>query len=96
MISSQLRHEVAGVDEVVREADPDFADTGLKSASVIRVTRVAVISADILHGAIGMRTRDRLVRIRSRVASWILGASETSDHEEAIKVEQANPHDRSA
>src|SRR3972149_10760717 len=62
MISSQLWHEVTGVDEVVREADPDFADTGLKATSVIRVTRIAVVSADILHGTIGELHEERLTR----------------------------------
>jgi mRNA interferase MazF len=94
MISSQLRHEVTGVDEVVREADPDFADTGLKTTSVIRVTRIAVVSADILHGTIGKLNEERLTRIRTRVANWILGASGTSDDEEATKAEQANPRDK--
>ena len=36
MISSQLWHEVTGVDEVVSEADPDFADTGEKATSAAR------------------------------------------------------------
>jgi mRNA interferase MazF len=94
MISSQLRHEVTGVDEVVREADPDVADTGLKTTSVIRVTRIAVVSADILHGTIGKLNEERLTRIRTRVANWILGASGTSDDEEATKAEQANPRDK--
>ncbi|HWQ68769.1 MAG TPA: type II toxin-antitoxin system PemK/MazF family toxin [Patescibacteria group bacterium] len=94
MISSQLRHEVTGIDEVVREADPDFADTGLKTASVIRVTRIAVVSADILHGTIGKLNEERLTRIRTRVADWILGASGTSDGEEATNAEQADPRDK--
>jgi mRNA interferase MazF len=75
MISTQIRHEVAGVDEVIREADPDFADTGLKATSVIRIARIAAVSADILHGAIGSLSEERLTRIRARLANWILGAS---------------------
>lgn len=85
MISSRLRHEVSGLDEIVREIDPDFADTGLKTTSVIPVTRVAVVSADILHGAIGTLNEERLARIRTRVANWILGTSGSSDDEEATK-----------
>lgn len=94
MISSQLRHEVTGVDEVVREVDPDFADTGLKATSVIRVTRIAVVSADILHGTIGELNEERLTRIRTRIANWILGASGTSDGEEATNAEQADLRDK--
>lgn len=94
MISSQLRHEVTGVDEVVREADPDFADTGLKATSVIRVTRIAVVSANILHGTIGEINKERLTRVRTRVANWILGASGTSDGEEASNAEQVDLRDK--
>ena len=93
MISSQLRHEVSGVDEVIREADSDYAGTGLKTTSVIRVTRIAVVSGDILHGTIGTINQERLARIRTRIANWILGASGTSD-EEATKAEQADPRDK--
>jgi mRNA interferase MazF len=94
MISSQLRHEVSGVDEVVREADSDFAGTGLKTTSVIRVTRVAVVSADMLHGTIGTLAHERLTRIRTCLANWILGASGASDEEGAARAEQADPRDK--
>ena len=73
MISAQLRHEVTGVDEVVRDTDADFADTGLKVTSLIRVTRLAVVSAEILHGTIGTLSEQRLTRIRRRLADWVLG-----------------------
>ncbi len=94
MISSQLRHEVPGIDEVVREADPDFADTGLKTTSVIRITRIAVVSADILRGTIGKLNEERLTRIRTRISNWILGTSGSSHDEEETKPEQADPRDK--
>ena len=42
MISSQVKHYIAGFDELVREEDSDFPTSGLKVASVIRVGRLAV------------------------------------------------------
>lgn len=39
MVSSQTRHYVEGFDELVQEHDADFAASGLKGASVIRVGR---------------------------------------------------------
>ena len=60
LISSQLRHQVPGVDEIVYDTDPDFADTGLKVTSVIRVCRLAVVSAGTLQGAVGNLTPQRL------------------------------------
>lgn len=74
LISSQLRHAVPGVDEVIHDTDSDFVNTGLKTTSVIRVTRLAVVSADSLQGAIGNLTAQRLERIRTRLGNWILGS----------------------
>ena len=71
MISSQLRHEIAGIDEVIRPTDNDFEQTGLKTASVIRVTRLAVVAAEVLQGAIGTLTDVRLNRVRRHLADWL-------------------------
>jgi len=73
MISTQLHHKIDGVDELVQQTDPDFSTTGLKSTSLVRVTRLAVVSVDILPGSIGEISRDRLAVIRKRLAAWILG-----------------------
>jgi len=73
MISSQLRHAILGIDEVIRETDGDFALTGLRSSSVVRVTRLAVVAHDILQGRIGAIGDQRLSRIRRQIADWITG-----------------------
>ena len=74
MISSQIRHYVPGFDELVREDDPDFAESGLKVPSVIRVGRLAVVEEEILVGAIGQIAPERLQRIKSRLAEWLMRA----------------------
>ena len=71
MISSQIRHCVVEFDEIVREDDPDFAATGLKVPSVIRVGRLAVVEGEILVGAIGEIAPERLGRIKTRLAEWL-------------------------
>ena len=71
MISSQVRHYVPEFDEIVREEDLDFATSGLKVASVIRVGRLAVVEADILLGAAGEIATDRLQRIKTRLSQWL-------------------------
>lgn len=71
MISSQLSHAVPGFDEVLSSNDPDFGDSGLKTSSVVRISRVAVVDQGILLGAIGEVSRDRLCRVKSRLAEWI-------------------------
>jgi mRNA interferase MazF len=72
MISSQTRHYVVGFDEVVRESDEDFDQSGLKVTSVIRAGRLAVVSGDILLGAIGEISGERLNRVRQNIAKWLL------------------------
>ena len=39
MISSQTRQYISGFDEIIEENDTDFAESGLKVTSVIRVGR---------------------------------------------------------
>ncbi|GIV57085.1 MAG: hypothetical protein KatS3mg054_0920 [Chloroflexus sp.] len=71
MISSQTRQYVAGFDEIIKEDDTDFEQSGLKVASVIRVGRLAVISGEILLGAIGEISAERLSRIKQNLSEWL-------------------------
>ena len=71
MISSRLNQEIPGTDEIVREEDDDFVTSGLKTSSLVRITRLAVVSSDILHGSIGRLHADRTNRIRFKLAGWI-------------------------
>ena len=71
MISSQTRHFISQFDEFIQEGDSDFIQSGLKVASVIRVGRLAVVSANILLGAIGQISPARLKLIKNRLAKWI-------------------------
>jgi mRNA interferase MazF len=73
MISSQVRHCVAGFDEIVQENDVDFKQSGLKVTSVIRVGRLAVISGESLIGAIGQISDERLDRVKKHLCDWVLG-----------------------
>ena len=82
MISSRLHHEVLELDEIIRDTDSDFAQTGLKTTSLIRITRLAVVSSDIFRGAIGNLSEERLKRIQSRLANWILGTQVSSKSDE--------------
>lgn len=61
------------MDEIVRDTDVDFQQTGLRMTSLIRVTRLAVVSRGELEGAIGQLSEERLRRIRARLAHWMDG-----------------------
>src|SRR6266508_5307884 len=71
MISSQTRQFMAGFDEIVQEDDDDFGASGLKVTSVIRVGRLAVVSGEILIGAIGQVSSERLARVKKHLADWL-------------------------
>jgi mRNA interferase MazF len=75
MISSQTRRHIPGFDEMFQEQDHDFAQSGLKSASVIRVGRLAVVEGGVLLGGIGGISPERLQRIKNQLAAWIAQAS---------------------
>ncbi|MBK9229981.1 MAG: type II toxin-antitoxin system PemK/MazF family toxin [Anaerolineae bacterium] len=71
MISTQLHHYVPGFDEIARAGDADFASSGLKQESVIRVGRLAVVESNVLLGAIGQIAPNRLQRIKNHLADWL-------------------------
>lgn len=73
MISTQLQQALEGFDEVIDQSQSDFHSSGLRVASVVRVARLAVVSAELLVGAIGEIGPERLQRIRQKLASWIQG-----------------------
>ena len=71
MISSQLQQAVPEFDETVNREDADFKHSGLKTPSVIRGGRLAVVEKSLLVGTIGEIAPDRLARIRDKLATWI-------------------------
>jgi mRNA interferase MazF len=71
MISSQTHQYVAGFDEIIQENDVDFGESGLKVTSVIRVGRLAVVSGEILIGALGQVSSERLSRVKKHLSDWL-------------------------
>ena len=71
MITSQLRQYIPGFDHLMQEDAPDVQDSGLKMASVIRIGRLAVVEGELLVGALGQISSERLRQIKARVAEWI-------------------------
>jgi mRNA interferase MazF len=74
MVSSKLDQAETGFDEVLAATDADFAASGLKAPSVLRLSRLAVLDGTLLVGSIGNLGNGRLERIRQRLARWIAAA----------------------
>ena len=75
MVSSKIDQVEAGFDEVLDSAAADFVSSGLKVTSVLRLARLAVLDASLLVGSIGSIGDERLVRVRQRLAQWIIEAN---------------------
>ncbi len=73
MVSSQISQGIPEFDEIIEPGHRDFPASGLKMPSVIRVGRIAVVEANILLGAIGEISFERLSRIRHRLSDWVRG-----------------------
>ena len=73
-VSTQLHHEVAGFDDPIRPSDADFAASGLKAASLIRLGFLAVLPESSLLGAIGSIDQARHLRLLERLANHLRSA----------------------
>ena len=70
-VSSQLRHESPGFDDVVAAADGDFPSSGLKTTSLIRLGLLATIPQTTVGGKLGEISGQRLEKLQSRLARYI-------------------------
>jgi mRNA interferase MazF len=71
MISTQLHQAVPDFDVVLISTDSDFAATRLKSSSVIRAGRLAVVNFNRLLGRIGDLAPHRITQLQRAIAAWI-------------------------
>ncbi|MFZ2161926.1 MAG: type II toxin-antitoxin system PemK/MazF family toxin [Sideroxyarcus sp.] len=72
MVSSQVQQAEANLDEILTPSDPDFANSGLKVPSVLRLSRLAVLDGSLLLGSIGAISEERLREVRQRLAKWVV------------------------
>ena len=75
MVSSQIQQADEEIDEIIDPADADFAVTGLKAPSVLRLSRLAVLDGKLLLGSLGSIGEERLLQVRQRLAAWIANAA---------------------
>jgi len=71
MISTKLEKVIKTFDEIINKSSVDFDLSGLLSDSVIRISKLAVVSEDILIGTIGEISQKRLLRIKENLCRWI-------------------------
>lgn len=71
MVSSQVRNAIRDFDEVIGLRDDDFAQSGLKGESVVRVGRVFTANESVFKAILGSISSKRLYRIRQTLSAHI-------------------------
>jgi len=71
MITSFKLERERELTDKITEDDEDFKSSGLKTNSLIRIDRLAVVNRSILLGKIGEISEKRLERIKERLCKWI-------------------------
>lgn len=80
-----MTQQIEGFDEFIRAGDTDFEGSGLKSASLIRLGRLAVVEGKMLIGATGEIDVEQLARLKLNLANWL-----TKKEQEKEAGEQAS------
>ena len=71
-ISSQLRQAVEDFDLVLMESSPEFQVTGLKVASVFRLTHLAVLPTERMKRLLGVLPSDYVQMLQTRLSSYLI------------------------
>jgi mRNA interferase MazF len=70
-VSTQLHHYITGFDEIISLADPDFTSSELVSASLIRLSFLAVLLRSNIAGAIGAISPERHRRLLEALSNYL-------------------------
>ncbi len=71
MITSRLYQAESKLDEIVETTDEDFAATGLKARSVIRLSRLATVEPSVVNARLGEISPERLNEVKKRLIRWL-------------------------
>ncbi|MDO8549530.1 MAG: type II toxin-antitoxin system PemK/MazF family toxin [Ignavibacteria bacterium] len=71
-ISSQLHKKIEGFDDLISENDNDFKKSGIIKKSLIRLSFLAVTSANIIAGTIGRISEQRHQKLLRRLSDYLV------------------------
>jgi len=74
-VSTQLHQEVKGFDEVISPSDTDFASSGLKSESLIRLGFLAVLPRSSVIGSVGSISPERHKRLLKTLSDYLVATA---------------------
>ena len=70
-VSTQLHQQVVGFDDTIGPSHPDFAHSGLKAASLIRLGFLAVLPTNRFLGILGAISSERHARLIQRLCEFL-------------------------
>ena len=71
-VSTQLRQEVKGFDEIISQTDGDFTASGLVGKSLIRLGFLTVVPQNQIVGVIGSITSARHRRLLENLSNYLI------------------------
>jgi mRNA interferase MazF len=71
-ISTQLNQLVQGFDEIIGPEDADFASSGLKAKSLVRLGFLAVLPRSKIIGSIGSISPERHKRLLKTLSDYLI------------------------
>lgn len=86
-VSTQLHHYVQGFDEIISPTDADFASSGFVSASLIRLSFLAVLPRKDIAGSIGSIALERHERLLKALSNYLV-----QDLKEEEEGQPKQPH----
>ncbi len=71
LITSRAYQETPDFDEVIDATESDFASSGLKARSLIRLARLVSVEDTVINARLGEISPERLRRIKKRLIDWL-------------------------
>ena len=71
MITSRPHQIIHEFDEVIEPTDPDYPDSGLKTHSIVRLSRLASVETSVINAKLGEISLGRLDEAKKRVINWL-------------------------
>ena len=71
MISSRIVQVAPNFDEIIDPSDSDYAATGLKTRSVIRLARLVTVEPAIINARLGTISGKRLQDVKAHLVNWL-------------------------
>jgi mRNA interferase MazF len=71
LVTSRVHQVIPDFDEVIQPFDADFAASGLKVASTVRLARLTSVEPAIIVARLGEIAPERLKAIKQRLIDWL-------------------------